>query len=531
MKTSTAVPPNVFESLEGRRMLSAGQLDPTFGNGGKVVTDAGLGFGNGVAIQADGKIVAVATDDDSRGFHLLRYNPDGSLDRTFGTGGLVDGRFGGDDSDNVEAMIVQPDGKILLGSRAIVERKSTMVVYTVLTRYNANGTVDKTFGDNGVLRLPGDTYRTDVWVQATFSPGKVVLASQVDGKIVLTQVRGDDGTTSGADLVVMRLTSAGKLDNTFGDHGKTVVDVGTIESPRDMAIQADGKIVLAVNGVVVLTNSSGTSWPSDKTHLIRLNPNGTLDASFGAGGIVTQNATLGQVDANKVAIGLDGKILLMAEDLSRSVSQFSLTRYEPNGTVDETFADGGRLVLDSTGGAGYADLLVQPDGKLLLTGGKNGGRNDRPGVLSMRLNQDGTPDVAYGDEGSTWVGVGDQFDAGGAATLQQDGGILIIGFMNKFGGEDSHDNHDMILIRLQGGAGSGGSRFATLRRGHDQQAPYAGRKTRKHRHKKHRTTTAATPRQAPTIVAAPAVRLSTWPFNTSLGIHDDKDDVFSGTND
>src|SRR4051812_31644646 len=79
-----------FESLELRQLLSAGQLDATFGDGGKVLTNLGLGYGNGVAVQADGRVVASAAADDFQGFHLVRYNADGSLDSSFGDGGVVE---------------------------------------------------------------------------------------------------------------------------------------------------------------------------------------------------------------------------------------------------------------------------------------------------------------------------------------------------------------------------------------------------------------------------------------------------------
>jgi uncharacterized delta-60 repeat protein len=470
----------LFEALEARQLLSAGQLDPTFGNGGKVLTDLGLSFGKGVAIQADGKIVASASGDGLTGFHLVRYNPNGTLDSSFGAGGVVETHMG-EDIDSVQAVALLPDGKILLGGSSLVETSSTLLTYTVLARYNADGSLDATFADHGVLRLPGDTYHLDGSTHGTFSPGPVILATQTDGKILVTQVLGDDYTTAGPDLVLYRLTASGQLDTTFGLGGKAVTDLGLVERPRDIAIQADGKIVVSIDGHIVLTQNGWTSWPSYNTYLVRFNADGTRDTGFGVGGVVTESATQWQIYATKIVIGLDGKILLLGKEMGtdRSGDNF-LIRYDADGMRDTTFGSNGRVALDAGSGGGYADLLVQPDGKLLLTGGTSGGRHDKPGILSQRLEQNGTPDATYGTGGSTWVGVGDQFDEGSQAALQQDGGIVIVGFSNKAGtADDPNDHVDLAMIRLEGGAGAAGSRHASLRRGHDQQAQYNGRSVKR----------------------------------------------------
>ena len=475
MKIISNQHPPRFEALENRQLLSAGQLDPTFGDGGKVVTNQGLagGTSGGVAVQADGKLLVGAQGDGYQGFNLIRYNNDGSVDTSFGDDGIAKTRH----DDMLQAMLVQADGKILLAGLHSDTSGTNFTMSTVITRFNSNGTLDTDFGDGGVVILPGDTYSNagPLQAHATFSPGNVKLATQVDGKIILTQILGDDGTTSGADLNVIRLNEDGTLDSSFGTGGKAVIELRVMETPKDLVIQADGKIVVSADGYSVVTSGNSTSWPSLKTFLIRLNDDGTFDNGFGTDGVVTENATLWQINASKLAIGLDGKLLLLGEEMSttRSVESF-LIRYNTDGTRDTDFGTGGRTVLDPGDGGSVADLLVQPDGKLLLSG-ETSGPSGRPSMLSQRLNEDGTLDTGYGDGGNKVVSVGSSFDYAGAMALQQDGGILITGFSDKIHSETSNDLSDIALIRLEGDAGSAGSAHASLRRGKDQQAPYLGK--------------------------------------------------------
>jgi len=476
MRPSIDQPRPLFESLETRQLLSAGQLDSAFGNGGTVQTNLGLSGASGVAVQADGKILVSAGGDGFQGFNLVRYNADGNLDTSFGDDGVVTALH----DDTLVAMVVQSDGKIVLAgfSRASDSAGSTMS--TVLTRYNADGTLDTTFGDNGVVSLPGDTYPNNGAPRATFSPGNVKLAAQADGKIVLTQVLGDDGTTSGADLVVIRLTDAGTLDDSFGVHGKAVVELGVMEIPQDLALQGDGKIVIVIDGHSVVTSGNSTSWPSYNDYLIRLNTDGSMDTTFGAGGVVTEPHTTPQIYATKIAIGLDGKILFIGEDYGGPNEDQFLIRYNADGSRDTSFGTGGKLVLSPGLGGSYADVLVQPDGKILLTG-ETTGANDRPSILSQRLNDDGSLDSSYGDGGTTAITVGGQFDFGRAMALQQDGSVVIVGFADKTHDETNQDLMDIAMTRLLGDAGAAGSKHASLRRGKDQQTEYLGRtKTTRH---------------------------------------------------
>jgi hypothetical protein len=109
------VRPPLFEPLEGRQLLSAGDLDATFGDAGKVLTDRGLGMVQQVVVQRDGKIVAAVSDDRYAEFAVVRY-ADGTLDETFGDRGVATFDLG-EGGDFARCVAVLPDGRIAVGAR------------------------------------------------------------------------------------------------------------------------------------------------------------------------------------------------------------------------------------------------------------------------------------------------------------------------------------------------------------------------------------------------------------------------------
>src|SRR5256886_3355179 len=266
---------------------AAGDLDPSFGNGGVVQTDfsGGDDYGFGVKVQSDGKTVVVGESGVYPLFHsaLTRYNRNGTLDRTFGTGGKVVAALdaGGDGST---AIAFQPDGKILTAGSVI---HNNFVVAFVTARFNPDGSLDQTFGTNGS-------------VQTTFGDSAaegndVVL--QADGKIIVVGFSGAGSYSSFNNFALVRFNPDGTLDQTFGTGGKVKSASGIATSS---VLQADGKIVV---GGTFDNGSNGFM-------LARYNANGTLDSTFGTFG-VTRTA-IGAGDAFSFGIGLlsDGRIVL-----------------------------------------------------------------------------------------------------------------------------------------------------------------------------------------------------------------------------
>ena len=316
------------------RYTAAGQpdTDPVNGFGtmiapglrsGKVTTQFGSGssIGRAVAVQADGQILlagqgysAAANTND---FAVARYNPDGTLDPSFGTGGVANtvilaGR------DYARGMVLQPDGKIVLGGDAFNGADQDLAV----ARYNADGTLDATFGTGGVMT-------TAVGVQgpsgtSALNDFGVSPLLDASGRVVMAGVT--TSSTGATDSVLVRYTPSGVLDATFGGTGKVVTDLGGNDQGRALAIQPDGKLVM-------VGNASSPATGIDIA-VARFNPNGTLDTTFGTGGKVTTDIS-GQDDyVVAVAVQADGKILAGGA----SWNYLALVRYlgdanAPNTTV------------------------------------------------------------------------------------------------------------------------------------------------------------------------------------------------------
>jgi uncharacterized delta-60 repeat protein len=254
-------------------------------------------------IQPDGKIVAAGVGVLGGDFALVRYNPDGSEDTTFNGSGRVFTDFGGNDTAN--SLDIQSDGKLVAAGTAVYGSSSDDSV--VLARYNPNGSLDIGFGANGkiISGISGSDLQA------------VDVAIQTDGKIVAA---GNVYFPGGEDFLLLRYNPNGQFDSSFGIGGVVFTDLGYTQYARALGVQPDGKIV-AVGGL----GSAGSDFV-----LVRYNPNGTLDNSFGGDGVVTTNFD-GRESASAIAIQPDGKIVVAGSTyLSDPIYQsfFALARYE-----------------------------------------------------------------------------------------------------------------------------------------------------------------------------------------------------------
>ena len=406
-------------------------LDPTFGSGGIVTTNfptAGIDEGRAVALQADGKIVAAgsaytgaATGSD---FALARYNSDGSLDATFGAEGLVTTDVGGS-QEVARSVAVQGDGQIVIAGW------SDSQLDFILARYNSNGSLDTTFGAGGIVI-------TDIGSGAPDSAN--ALAIQADGKIL---VAGDALGTGGYNFALARFNSNGSPDLTFGSGGIATTDIGANEGAYALAVQNDGKIILAGGGPQV-------SSPLEDFALARYNSDGSLDATFGAGGIVNTDF-LGNFDtAYALAIQADGKIVAAGTTTGTSID-LALARYNSDGSLDTGFGTGGRVVSDLSGDGSGSEtgraMAVAASGKILVAGqidvdpGTGGGED----VLLTRYNSNGSLDTSFDTDGFVATGIGGVYDDGQGVVIQADGRIIVAGTASG----------DFALVRYNGSPPSG----------------------------------------------------------------------------
>jgi len=295
-------------------------------------------------------------------------------------------------------MALQRDGKIVTAGDAVVRG----VVRFALARYRTDGTLDPSFGGNGKV-----TTRIGPSVDVATS-----VAIQRDGRIVAA---GASSTGTGYDFALARYDSTGRLDPTFGVKGRVTTDFGHGEDVAfDLAILPDGRVVVC--GLAATTGN-------DAFALARYRPDGTLDPTFGRHGkkITTfpDNA-----EATGLAIQSDGKIVVAGSNGDQEYySQFALARYRPNGALDLTFGQGGRVLTDLGGFGVASDLALQPDGKLVVAGAT------RRRFALARYRMDGTLDPTFGRGGKVTTG----FDhcqyqcagsGAGAVLIQADGKIV-----------------------------------------------------------------------------------------------------------
>lgn len=402
-----------------------GDLDPSFGIGGKVVTDLGSEgwIGNaeaaiGIAVyppdsSQNGKIVATGytrASDGSLNFAVARYNPDGSLDTTFGSGGIVVTDFG--HMSVARDVIIQGDDRIVAAGSILLSGSGPPTRNDfALARYTSDGQLDPTFGGDGMVT-------TDFASSSMDDAGSLDL--QGDGKIV---VAGRSSTQFG----IARYNSDGSLDSGFGSGGKVTTDFPVSAGASGVAIQDDGNIVAI--GVTVHGSSSDSNWA-----LVRYLPNGLPDPRFGvAGKVVTDMGSIWDV-ATDVAIDGEGRIVGAGWSYgpgagSGSEVKFALARYTTNGILDIGFGELGTVLSDIGPGNDHIHgLAVQPDGKMVVAGCTDcfSSSNGTDFALA-RYDLDGNLDPSFGAAGIVMTDFASSYDAAADVAIQPDGRIVTAG--------------------------------------------------------------------------------------------------------
>lgn len=351
------------------RYNTDGTLDSVFGVGGIVKTSLRCGdeHTSAIAIQTDGRIVVAGSTNNGKAndFAVIRYNENGTLDPSFGKGGIaITSIHEGD--DNASGVAIQADGKIVVAGST----NNGSNFNFALIRYNPNGTLDPAFGKGGIVTI--GIRNGDDQVSA--------LAIQPDGKIVVAGY-------SNTDLALARFNQNGTLDPAFGDGGKVITSIRSGEDEASaISLQPDGKIVVA--------GSSNNGLNFDFA-VVRYNVNGTLDPTFGKGGMVTTIIREGDDKASSVAIQADGKIVAGGSSNNGSNFDFALIRYNPNGSLDTAFGDGGIVLTDIRSGDDHANAIaIQADGKIVAAGNSNNGSSNDFAII--RYKESGTFDPDFG---------------------------------------------------------------------------------------------------------------------------------------
>ena len=350
-----------FTSYLLARYNAGGTLDTGFGAGGKVTLD--ISGGNlqqralGVAVQTDGKIVVVGETLVPGGpagqftFGLARFNADGSLDSSFGEGGKV---IHSTVVGNARAVALQPDGKLLVAGISPVSGKGSDFGDFLVARYNADGSLDSSFGSGGEVvtdfgGTPNDAHN---------------IVIQPDGHIVVSgSVFNLSSGINHTDIA--RYNPGGLPDTSFGSGG--TLHLSNMQLGDGLALQPDGKLVLVGNVETATLPNTATQFL-----LMRINADGTTDQAFGSAGLVQTAFSSGGDAARAVGIASDGKILV-AGKAKQGNSEFAVARYNPDGSLDARFGSGGKFTIEfGSFGDGAESLAIQPDGKIVLGGFSQG---------------------------------------------------------------------------------------------------------------------------------------------------------------
>ncbi len=350
---------------------NAGELFTEFGTNGKVNTNIGQADYTVVSqfIQNDGKILIFGNIENreiSETF-VLRLNADGSLDTSFDT----DGKLELDQMEFAVKVLTQSDGKIILGGN--FEGNPAFV------RLLANGELDSTFGNNGLINETGTNYDRSLNDFVIQSDGKILALSNFN--------------SGSQDYRVLRYNTNGLADTSFGNNGSITTDIGNTEFSKCIILQPDGKFL--VGGTTLIS-----SIPN--IFIARYNSNGTLDNSFNSNGRRVFSYTLINNFFN-LDIQSDGKIVFVFSNYTSSVPRINVVRLNSNSSLDTTFATNGIITNTAPNnfGNGVKKFKILSDGEFLIVCNIspviNGNSNNN--ILIHRLNSNGSLDTTLNGNG------------------------------------------------------------------------------------------------------------------------------------
>ncbi len=371
-------------------------LDTTFNTTGyrvQFVASDGV-TGESVAVAPDGKIVIggwTLSPAVYGAFAAMRLNPNGSLDTSFSGDGIVTSQV--NSFDRGDTVIVQSDGKILLGGDAFSGISNDN--FTIL-RYDLAGNLDNTFNGNGIASPPLNGFSDEHAYDMLLSGGKILMVGST---------APDDNLQT--DIAIMRFNGNGSLDTTFNGTGILVVRFQNLnESANAVGVQSDGKIVIGG----YLNNSI-----KDEFLLMRFEPNGALDTTFGTGGFTTTSVSGGNDRVRTMVIQSDNKILVGG-------SVF-VARYTQNGSLDTSFGNNGSIIA-----LNLANKLVGLPGDKFLVGGTFGS-----GVAVSRYNANGSPDTTFNGSGQATATIPGLSCGARSIAVQSDSKILVGGDCSQSG--------------------------------------------------------------------------------------------------
>jgi uncharacterized delta-60 repeat protein len=401
------------------------------------------------AFDAQGNIYAVGVSspgvDTMTDFATVvaRLSPQGVLDKTFGANGFFTKNLTvGTNGELARAIGFQSTGKIVIAatvdqSGAADPRDRDVAVL----RLDAGGTLDTTFGSNGVAIM---NLSDGMAVGAGFITDSVWhLVVQPDDKIVFSGGQVRPGGTD-TDFAMVRLLADGAVDNTFGTAGKVLVDIDNANaSARSVTLLPDGSLIGA--GYMDL---NGAGAPV----LYKVNSSGVLDPTFATGGVF--NAVVLAAQAEAYAVAVQGNKLVTtgygrADAATESLDWVSL-RFLPNGKLDPTYGNSGVARVDV---AGFNDqsrfVLTLPDNRVVLAGGGRPTANNVDGAVGV-LTPNGQPDATFSPSGVKLIDLGGANDfLWGVALAPSKDYLVLAGIKGIAAGGAGNDDMALVLVPIK----------------------------------------------------------------------------------
>jgi len=397
---------------------NAGSLDLSFGVEGKVITSVSPGSdkANSVILQPDGKIVIAGVTTSpvtGKDFVCIRYNTDGTLDTSFGTDGIVTTDMQTGSDDVAYSIALQNDGKIVLGGYSDdgSQKKAAII------RYNTDGSIDSTFGAEGkVLTSFEEEQASEI---------KVLKIHALTGNIIVggnTMI-----STTKAKPVVARYLSSGTLDTDFNETGIRLLWVNTNDNQYLMTIE---DLVVQTNGKVSAVGwRDFSSMPYSNNHwACRINANGTMDTTFSTNGVNTYNGTFNGNDRSfSMLLKSDNSFVVAgSSDISGQSYAYTLFEITPGGSIGpaSTQISIPFYALDTS--FPYS-LKEDNNGKYLLVGSTGSATNRTFAIV--RINPDYTIDNSFDSDGKVTTSFGtNALNEAFGSVIQPDNKIIAVGY-------------------------------------------------------------------------------------------------------
>ncbi len=424
----------LFVSVSPFVLAQSVTLDTAFGTGGRVINNT-ITSGQAIQLQGDGKIVSCYLSDFSiaGNVNLVRFNIDGSIDNTFGNNGFVNTTVV-NESGGINMMKIQSDGKILITGTFSSNGTANGSYFDFCTaRFNPDGSIDTAFGTNGYVRTGFQDLSFDT---------STAIEIQNDGKILIGGYSSASYLVSenySFDFAVIRYLSDGTIDTSFGLNGRFLHNFGNCTVPLSSTFSTDYVTAIKINTadkiiIAGITNVNESLEDYDNFGFICLNPNGTLDTSFGTEG--QKVVDFGAKDYFwNLKLTNDDKIIATGSygytTIDGSYAKIAIVKLLENGNFDSSFGNNG-IVLANRDSSNLldtaSDLVIQPDGKIICFGTT---AQDAAGLIGnlllIRFNADGTIDSTFNNVGYKVVDFDNSSVSGNSFVIQEDGKLVCAG--------------------------------------------------------------------------------------------------------